>query len=443
MRALSLVDSLFLLLENDKQPMHVAGLCIFELPEMADSDFVARLIGAIDTELSPRFPFNQVLHRRLFWRRSDDFHLHHHCHYHRLKTGAMSELMSMISHLHQKRLARTRPLWELHLLDNLSPETDGAPKRFALYLKIHHALIDGVAAMRLFERALSNDPNETQALPIWARQIKRHKASFAQIRKSFGEHLREQLGSIIPVSKELWADFQNKSLPPAPPSILNQRIGTARLLAVKAFDKARFGAIAQHFNVSNNDVILAVCAGALRAYLLGQNALPDSPLIAFVPMSLRKNDTAIGNQISFIPTNLGTHLSDAKARLQLIHHSMNEGKARFLRLTTAQIINHTALSYGIAGLNLATRAIPTKQAFNLIISNVPGDDLPLYLNGARLTATFPASVLLDGQALNISFTNYQNRIDFGITACQSALPNIQTLTDLLQDALMEFENLLG
>lgn len=118
------------------------------------------------------------------------------------------------------------------------------------------------------------------------------------------------------------------------------------------------------------------------------------PLIAFVPISLRKNDTALGNQISFIPTNLGTNNPDAIARLRLIHDSVQAGKMRAGRMTQAEFINYTAVHYAWAGINLAMRLYPAKQAFNLIISNIPGDSTPLYLNGAKLTAMYPASVYL-------------------------------------------------
>ena len=109
-------------------------------------------------------------------------------------------------------------------------------------------------------------------------------------------------------------------------------------------------------------------------------------------------------------------------------------------MTQAEFINYTAVHYAWAGVNLAMRLYPAKQAFNLIISNIPGDSTPLYLNGAKLTAMYPASVLFDGQALNISFANYQDCIDFGITACQTALPNIQSLPSLLTQALTEYES---
>ncbi|UTO06081.1 wax ester/triacylglycerol synthase family O-acyltransferase [Moraxella sp. FZLJ2107] len=447
MRALSVVDLLFLLFENSKQPMHVSGLCTFEVP-VGDEHFVSRLMSEINTEILPNFPFNQVLYRQIFWQVSEDFQLHHHCQYHKLTTGSNDELMTLISRIHERPLERSRPLWSIHIIDHLAPESDGAPKRFALFLKIHHALADGVAAMRLFQRSLAQTAYEKNMLPVWAMKLKKSTAP-PPPDQPWAKHISEQIKSLAPACRELLVNFSQKkqqnrhliSSFDAPKSILNQRIGTARHLGIRAFDKARFVTIAKRFNVSTNDALMAVCGHALRTYLLGQNALPEQSLVAFVPVSLRDNDSSVGNRISFTPTLLGTEHDDAIMRLHDIHHSMKLGKERFERLSWSAVINYTALSYGWAGLNLATRAYPTKQAFNLIISNVPGDDMPLFLNGAKLTGIYPASVLFDGQALNISFCNYQNRIDFGITACQTALPNIEILLDLIEDALQVYEKL--
>lgn len=455
MRTVGIVDSLFLLLENAKQPMHVAGLCVFELPHDHDENFFNELISQIDMQALPNFPFNQVLHRGVVWQDIKKFHSHQHCYHHHLQTAQMSEALSQISKLHEQRLDRSRPLWEIHLFDNLEPQYEGGAKRFILYVKAHHALMDGVAAMRLFQRSLSHLPDERLAQPLWLRDIRNKKSSFATERKRWTDHLKDQIYGVRPVVAELLRDYKNTQKAPllsndttdfisslkAPESMLNQRIGTSRHLSVIALEKARFVSIARRLSVSTNDVVLAVCAQALRDYLLSHNALPKAPLIAFVPISLRKNNTAIGNQISFVPTNLGTHSPDPLHRLQLIHHSMQAGKARITRMTQPQFINYTAVHYAWAGLNLALRLHPKKQAFNLIISNVPGDDAPLYLNGARLQAAYPASVLFDGQALNISFANYQDRIDFGITACQSTLPNIQSLPTLIAQALEDYEAL--
>lgn len=148
-----------------------------------------------------------------------------------------------------------------------------------------------------------------------------------------------------------------------------------------------------------------------------------------------------GNQISFLLTNLATATPDPKERLLKIARSTKDSKERFLGLNHAQIINYSLAIYGLAGLNLATRLYPAKQAFNLIISNIPGAKTPMYLNGARLTGLFPVSVLFDGQALNITLANYQNSIDICLTACKDILPDVDKLLDCLEQELDVLENL--
>ena len=130
------------------------------------------------------------------------------------------------------------------------------------------------------------------------------------------------------------------------------------------------------------------------------------------------------------------------ARLQAVKDSIDDGKARFGRMTQTQIINYSICAYGWAGMNLATGLAPHYQAFNLIISSVPADNTPLYLNGAKLTGIYPASVLFDGKAMNITLTNHQDKIDFGITACDSALPKIGGFLGLLEHELAVFEGLV-
>lgn len=311
-------------------------------------------------------------------------------------------------------------------------------------------MADGVAAMRLFERSLSTSSDDEFTWQFWAdNKPKKPKTKQPNhLKHTITSLIKEQIGTIKPVAKELINGLKNRhstytiSTLNTPSSPLNQRISKDRQILTRSFDKQRFSLIAKHFNASTNDVILAVCSGALRHYLSAKNALPSTPLTAFVPISLRQDDSHLGNQLSFLLANLATHTSDDITRLNDIQNSVLDGKNRFARMTQAQIINYSLLSYGWAGINLAAKLAPTKQAFNLIISNVPSDDTPRYLNGARLTHIFPASVLLDGQALNITLANHQNQLDFGITACPITLPDIEQLPMLIEDQLARYEQLL-
>ncbi|WP_300314135.1 wax ester/triacylglycerol synthase family O-acyltransferase [uncultured Psychrobacter sp.] len=454
MRLMTAVDQLFLLLESRKQPMHVGGLFLFELPEEEqgkDSEFVYQLVQQLqNSEVPPSFPFNQVLENLLFWKTDDQFDVEHHFRHVALPNpGRVRELLMYISKEHSRLLDRAMPLWECHVIEGILPEAEGMPERFALYFKIHHSLVDGIAAMRLVQKALSQSPNEPVTLPIWS-LITRHGKKAENLlptARSASRIIKEQLSTIKPVFTELIDNFKHNGKPDyvgtfdAPMSVLNQRISASRRIAAQSYDLQRFHTIAAAFSVNQNDVVLAVCAGAIRRYLLTMEALPNKPLIAFVPMSLRKDESASGNQVSFLMANLGTHLEDPIKRMQLIHDSMNSGKRRFRRMNKAQVINYSAIAYAWEGLNVLTGIFPKKQAFNLIISNVPGSKEPLYWNGAPLKALYPASILVDGQAMNITLATYLDRIEFCITACSKLLPRVQDILLLMEEELSLLENI--
>ncbi|MGP5074757.1 WS/DGAT/MGAT family O-acyltransferase [Psychrobacter celer] len=445
MRLLTAVDQLFLLLESRKQPMHVGGLFLFELPKAADSDFVYQLVKQMqESDVPPSFPFNQVLEHLIFWKKDKNFDVEHHLHHVALPNPArIRELLMYVSREHGRLLDRAMPLWECHVIEGIQPETEGGAERFALYFKIHHSLVDGIAAMRLVQKSLSQSASEPVTLPVWS-LMARHRNQVNAIlpkERSVRRIIKEQISTIKPVFTELLDNLKNHGDEgyvgtfDAPMSILNKRISASRRIAAQSYDIERFNDIAARLNISKNDVVLAVCSGAIRRYLLAMDALPSKPLIAFVPMSLRTDNSVSGNQLSFVLANLGTHLDDPLRRIELIHRSMNNGKRRFRRMNQAQVINYSVIAYAWEGINLATGLFPKKQAFNLIISNVPGSTKPLYWNGAKLQSLYPASIVFDGQAMNITLASYLDRIEFGITACSKALPHIQDMLILIEEEL--------
>jgi diacylglycerol O-acyltransferase len=447
MRALSPVDVLFLSLEKRQQPMHVGALMLFRMPENAPADYVYQQAELIrKSKAIPVPPFNQIL-EGMFWGEDGEFDLDHHFRHISLpKPGRIRELLTYISQEHSALIDRAKPLWECHLIEGIE---DG---RFAMYFKIHHAMVDGIAAMRLLQKSLSVSPTDRHAAPPWVIRTPRNRNSLAKLSAGakFIRTMRDQMQIAPNVMREVWGALQDQRHNPdyvsifqAPRSILNQPVSASRRFAAQSYSLSRLQSVAKKLGVTLNDIVLAICSGAIRGYLLNQRALPKKPLIAMVPISLRKDESDSGNQISMILANLATHKVDPIERLAMIRRSMNNAKNRFGRMSQSEIINYSGIVYSIAGLNLLTGVLPKVQAFNLVISNVPGPKEPLYWNGAMLDAMYPVSIVLDGQAINITLTSYLDKLEVGIIACRKTLPHIQTLLTLLEDQIQTYEQLAG
>ena len=455
MKTLSPVDQLFLYLEKRQQPMHVAGLQLFSFPEGAGPKYVSELARSIREYSSPEPPFNQRLTRRFGqyqWMEDQQFDMDHHFRHEALpKPGRIRELLSLVSAEHSNLLDRERPLWEAHLIEGIRG------RQFALYTKVHHSVVDGISAMRMGMRALSPDPEERDLPPVWAYKPKRRgrglpsnpvDAVSSLARLTTGAS--RQIATVPALAREIYSVTQKAKDDPnfvsifqAPDTILNQCITGSRRFAAQSYSLDRLKRLSGAFNCTLNDVVLSMCGHALREYLISQNALPDRPLIAMVPMSLRKDDSAGGNQIAMILANLGTHICDPANRLRVVQASVREAKKRFSQMSPEEILNFTALSMAPTGLNLLTGLAPKWRAFNVIISNVPGPREPLYWNGARLEGMYPVSIVLDRIALNMTLTSYRGQIEFGLIACRRTLPSMQRLLDYLEQSIRELEIAAG
>lgn len=449
MRPLHPIDFIFLSLEKRQQPMHVGGLFLFQIPDNAPETFIQDLVADIrKSKCLPVTPFNNKLNG-LFWDEDQEFDLDHHFRHIALPhPGRIRELLTYISQEHSALLDRAKPLWTCNIIEGIEGN------RFAMYFKIHHAMVDGIAGMRLVEKSLSQDPNAKSIVPLWcvegprAKRIKNPPKS--RIKKIMGT-LKDQLEATPKVMYELSQTiFKDMGRNPdyvssfqAPSSILNQRVSSSRRFAAQSFELGRLSKIAKALGVTINDVVLAICSGALREYLLSHHALPKKPLIAMVPASIRDDDSEVSNRITMILANLGTHKDTPLERLQIIRRSVLNAKQRFKRMNSNQILNYSALVYGAAGLNIVSGMMPKRQAFNIVISNVPGPREPLYWNGAKLDALYPASIVLDGQALNITMTSYLDKLEVGLTGCRHALPKMQNLLTHLEDEIQRFEEIVG
>ncbi|MBK1872378.1 wax ester/triacylglycerol synthase family O-acyltransferase [Marinobacter sp. 1-3A] len=455
MKPLSPTDQLFLWLEKRQQPMHVGGLQIFSFPEDAPDDYVARLAEQLRKDTEVTAPFNLRLDSRLaqpVWVHDEHLDLEHHFRFEALPTpGRIRELLAFVSAEHSHLMDRERPLWEFHLIEGLGD------RQFAVYVKVHHSLVDGISAMRMTQKMLSTDPSKRNMPPVWDMSVRQGRGgdrSSPSLWQSISHLLGEsgkQLGTVPTVARELLRSVNQARKDPvynsmfhAPRSILNRKITGSRRFAAQSYCLKRIKAVCHANDATVNDVVTAMCASALRTYLMNLDALPEKPLIAMVPVSLRKyqkpgEDQAEGNQVGVILANLHTDEHHAGERLKKIHQGMQEAKDRYAHMSPEEILNYTALTLAPACFHLLTGMAPKWQTFNVVISNVPGPKETSYWNGAKLEGMYPVSIAMDRMALNMTLTSYNDQVEFGLVGCRRTLPSLQRMLDYLEDGLVELE----
>lgn len=458
MKPLKPLDAAWLYVDTRATPMQVGCLAIFSLPAKAGPQFLKKQVERFRAAREFAYPFNLRLVapglRFLLpaWEEDRQIDLEYHFRHSALpQPGGERELGVLISRLHSNPMDFGRPLWECHLIEGLEN------RRFALYMKMHHSLVDGIGGMRMLARMLSPDPDARDLRPPWsvgagsrgaARPaaetplqavvdgVRTQLRTVPGVTRAFGELLRE---AVRHEDKDWALPFSG------PRSAFNGKISGQRRFATQHYSLERVRRIAKAAGVTVNDVFLEVCAASMRRYLGEIGALPDKPLTAGVPVSVRPaDDQGAGNAISFIIANLNTHIADPLARVRAIHESAQRAKEHLQQLHKADIDNYTALFMApfmaqlLSGLGGHLRPM-----FNLTVSNVPGPDRPLYFNGARMEQMYPVSLLAHGQALNITAVSYAGQFNVGFTGCRDTLPSMQRLSVYAGEALDELEAAVG
>jgi diacylglycerol O-acyltransferase len=448
---MSPLDAAFLIPETREQPMHVGSLQLYQKPEGADRNYLADVYQQFvaTDEIAPLF--RKRAHRswstlgQWTWQEDHEIDLEHHVRHSALpRPGRIRELLALASRLHSTLLDRQRPMWEMHLIEGLQ---DG---RFAIYFKVHHALMDGVSGLRLLQTVLSTDPDDRELrAPYMPYEPPRAAGSggltvsaVAGTAKSAVTELVALGPAALRASERLLRE-QTGALPmQAPRTILNSSITGSRRFAAQSWSLTRLREVASSSGTSINDVVLAMCSGALRRYLQDLDSLPDAPLIAMVPVSLRSIgvESTSGNAVGAILCNLSTDVADPADRLAAITASMQDGKAGIAAMTPLQVMASSGLAMAPIALGTlipAYRVLP--PPFNVTISNVPGPRQPLYMGGARLDEFYPLSIPTVGQALNITVTSYVDRMEFGLIGCRRNVPHLQRLLTHLDTSLEELE----
>jgi diacylglycerol O-acyltransferase len=473
MKQLTGVDLSFLLMETDHTYGHVSGLSIYERPSAEFDPFAAvrERFRVMVGHLEPlrrkvvAVPFGLD---RPYWVEDEDFDLDYHVrHIGLAPPGAADQLAEQVARIVGRKMDRSRPLWEVYVIEGLA---DG---RWALLQKTHHATIDGASGVIML-KMLTDDARDAQwalserewvgATPPGSAQmlqraivnmalnpvrgarltlgIVRDVADAAGLAtvSDVARNVRSALGKIGQRSPSPSEARPRVSIPlsPAPPTPWNRTVTAHRRFAMRSASLDNLKRLKDATGGTLNDVVMAVCAGALREYLLEHDALPASPLRAMVPVSIRTGDEhdPWTNRVSAIVAELPTNCADPIERVALCREAMNVAKGQFDLMPAdalGQAADYASPIVAASALRLVSRlrlADRVNSPINVVISNVPGPRTPLYFAGARLDAYIPVSTVSDGVGLNITVHSYVDRLDFGLIADREAVPDLWHMADL-------------
>jgi diacylglycerol O-acyltransferase len=465
---LSGIDASFLYLETPETPMHVAGYTLFELPQGFEGSFYRHFRKFFESRLHTIPIFAKKLAPSLLdldhpgWVDAPDIDLDYHLRETTLPSpGSEAQLEEVIARLHANLLDRSRPLWQFYVINGLS---DG---RAALYSKVHHAAIDGGAGMAI-NKALYDvtekprtvepppsrpEPKPAPASPVAVDPIQgvsnivanmvqqqfRMWQTASEVTNSMAKAFLAQPGAAAPQGIALLQNLATQ-LPRlgAPKTPFNATITRERTYAARSISLGEAKATAKATGTKLNDVVLAICGGALRRYLSEKGQLPDKPLVAGVPISLREpGDTRQNNQVSGMLCQIGTDIADPVERLKSVLKSSSESKALagtfrdavpqdFAFVGAPILMQLLMLVYGRSGL-----ADHVPPVVNVTISNVPGPPVPLYCAGAKVLALYPVSIPAHGAALNITVQSYMDALQFGLTADRRAVPDVDKISNYI------------
>lgn len=451
MEKLNFLDTSFLRLESSRHPFHVAGLMILKLPPGAPKNYLRKLV-ARSGQLNEVWPiFNKKLSdpddlSKGRWVPEENYHPERHVlHYALPQPGRMEDLLSLVSRAHERQLDRNRPLWEMHIIEGLPRD------RFALYCKVHHALVDGVGAMKMMNALFSTSPrariNPDEIAPLAAQQSERHTllAGLDDMRRGLLQQYRAlpQLSALLAhmgIDALLGKDNAMKLPFTSPRSIFNTEMDSARRVIICDLPFGQVRTMARNMGGSINDVLLAVCGGALRRYLLQQEALPRKSLVAGLPVSIKSADTQAGNQLSFILCPFFTNERDDLKRLKRVIKTTTRAKSDLAGMssTANQDLTNLIMMPTVL-LTLTGNATRVTPAINAIFSNVPGSREKLYMEGAELESLYPLSVVTDGMGINLTVVSYGKKLCFAITSCPTEQPGIEQLGDLLRESFRDLQ----
>ncbi|MDA7419114.1 wax ester/triacylglycerol synthase family O-acyltransferase [Xenophilus arseniciresistens] len=467
MKHLSGLDATFLHFETPEMPMHVGSLNVLELPDDYEGDFYEDAKAFMASRIHLADVFTRKLALMPFdlsnpvWVEDDDVDIDYHVRHVTLpRPGTNRQLQQYVARLHSSLIDRSRPMWEFYIIDGLKSG------HVALYTKVHHAGIDGQAGVALGKAIFDLQPTGRVVKPPREKprrgsyQLGMAELASAAMRNTAAQYVK--LYKMLPALGKAISSLATPGEAPgagdlrelakrldmrAPRTAFNVAITNQRSFAGRTIPLADTKAIARHFGVSLNDVVLATVAGALRQYFKDSNELPEQPLIAGVPVSLREaGDETANNQASMMLVSLATDIKDPLERLKAINKSSTASKDTVNKFRAVMfddfpmfgapwLMSGLASAIGRSGL---VNALP--PATNVAISNVAGAPFPMYFAGALVSCYYPVSIASHGCALNVTVQSYNGRMDYGLIGCRRAVPDITEIGDYM---LVEHQTLMA
>lgn len=458
MKRLSGMDAMFLSMEGTAWPQHTVGLMILD-PNTAPGFGY----DTLRSHLQNRLPYMPQFRRRIqevplqldrpVWIDDPGFWLDAHVHRAALPfPGGPRELAEFVGEILARPLNRNQPLWESWYLEGL----EGS--RVAFIAKTHHSMVDGVSGAGLSDVLCDLEPGPVPAradLPAVQAEPRhsdvelfaRGALSVALTPPKLARYLRQTLDGAVTTISHLRRDEPAPRPLSAPKTVVNGVISARREFAYCSLPLVDIKRVKNQFGVKVNDVILDVVAGAVRAYLVKRDALPDRPILATVPMSTRTaEDIELGNLVHAMVASLATDVEDPVERLTAIHRGMNSAKAlaedmqKKHRIGLSEVAPPILLTLAFKAFRSARLEERLPLATNLIVSNVPGPPVPLYLAGARIEHIFPVGPLTVGMGMNVTVMSYGNHVDVGVQVDPALVEDAWELTSA---AAAELEKLVA
>lgn len=457
MQRLSGLDASFLYLETAAQPLHVCSILELDTSTVPAGYTFDSLRSALELRIKAMPEFRERIADNRFnldhpvWVEDNDFDIDRHLHRIGLPSpGGRVELAEISGHIASLPLDRTRPLWEMWVIENVGGTHAQAGGRIAVLTKVHHAAVDGVTGANLMSTLCATEPDAPAPEPVAG------PGGGSNLEIAISGALRFatrplKLVNVVPTTLSTVIDTVKRArsgqamAPPfaAPKTVFNANVTGRRNVAFAQLDLDDVKTVKNHFGVKVNDVVMALVSGVLRTFLLDRGQLPENSLVAMVPISVHERSDRPGrNQVSGMFARLETGIEDPVERLKTIAAANSIAKQHSSAISATLLQDWTQFAapavFGVAMRVYASSKLSgARPVHNLVVSNVPGPQGPLYMLGCEVKAMYPLGPIFHGSGLNVTVMSLAGNLDVGIVSCPELVPDLWDMADAIDVAMNE------